>query len=281
MSRHSVMKSLHMFIGVGMLASVVVAQPAPARAARLGPVAEFVVDASNGRVRYAKLPDAMRRPASLTKMMTLYLVFDALESRKVRLDDAVPISRNAARQPASKLGLVAGQTLPLRTAIQAMAVHSANDATVAIAEWVGVSEPAFAAAMTAKARQLGMTRTTFANATGLTNAGNQTTARDMATLARALLKNHPREYAIFATRSMTWRSKRYASHDHLLGRVGGVDGIKTGYTADAGYNIVTSAKRNGTRIIAVVLAEKSVQARDVRVANLVELGFTPLVRRRP
>ena len=112
------------------------------------------------------------------------------------------------------------------------------------------------------------------------NTGNQTTARDMATLARALLRAHPREYPVFATRSITWRSHRYVNHDHLLGKVGGVDGIKTGYTLDAGYNIATSAKRGGVRVIAVVLGEKSVQARDVRVANLVELGFTPPARHR-
>eukprot|EP01037_Dinobryon_pediforme_P038148 gene38148-45995_t len=154
-----------------------------------------------------------------------------------------------------------------------MAVHSANDVTVAVAELLAGNERDFAVAMSAKARQLGMTRTRFANATGLTNAGNETTARDMATLAHALLRDHPREYAVFATRSLTWRSHRYVNHDHLLGKVGGVDGIKTGYTLDAGYNIATSAKRGGTRVIAVVLGAKSVQARDVRVAHLVELDL--------
>jgi D-alanyl-D-alanine carboxypeptidase len=268
-------------IGLSALSSIAIVPPALARPASPGPAAELLVDAATGRILYAKLPDAPRRPASLTKMMTLYLLFDALDSGAIRLNDSVPISRNAARQPASRLGLTAGTTLALRTAMQAMAVHSANDVTVAVAERLAGTERAFAAEMTAKARQLGMTHTSFANATGLTSPGNQTTARDMAILARALLQRHPKDYAVFATRSFTWRSKRFASHDHLLGKVAGVDGIKTGYTVDAGYNIATSAKRNGVRVVAVVLAAKSIQARDVRVANLVELGFTPPARRRP
>uniref|UniRef100_UPI0035C968CE D-alanyl-D-alanine carboxypeptidase family protein n=1 Tax=uncultured Sphingomonas sp. TaxID=158754 RepID=UPI0035C968CE len=255
------------------------ARPASAAAA-VGPTSELLVDASSGRILYARLPDAPHRPASLTKMMTLYLAFDALDAGMLRLDDAVAISRNAARQPPSKLGLVAGETLSVRTAIKAMAVHSANDVAVALAERLGGSERAFADAMTAKARRLGMTQTSFANASGLTNPGNRTTARDMTTLALALLHNHPRDYPVFATRSVVWRSRRIASHDHLLGKVDGVDGIKTGYTVDAGYNIATSAKRHGLRIVAVVLGAKSLQARDVRVANLVELGLTPSPTRR-
>lgn len=271
-------RATRVVLAIVALGSAMAAHPSDARGTRRGPVAELLINASSGRVIFASLPDAPHRPASLTKMMTLYLLFDALDSGRVRLSESIPVSFNAARQPASRLGLTAGTTLPLRTAIQAMAVHSANDVSVAIAERLGGSETAFAAMMNAKARQLGMTRTSFANATGLTNTGNQTTARDMATLARALLRDHPREYPVFATRAITWRARRYVNHDHLLGKVGGVDGIKTGYTADAGYNIATSAKRGGVRVIAVVLGEKSVQARDVRVANLVELGFTPPVR---
>ncbi|WP_426265179.1 D-alanyl-D-alanine carboxypeptidase family protein [Sphingomonas sp. PWP1-2] len=267
--------SMRVMLGSLALVSGLVAQPSQARGVSRRPVAEVLVTASSGRVIFANLPDAPRRPASLTKMMTLYLLFDALDSGRVRISESIPVSHRAARQPASRLGLTAGTSLPLRTAIQAMAVHSANDVSVAIAERLAGSERDFAGLMNAKARELGMTRTSFANATGLTDTGNQTTARDMATLARALLRDHAREYRVFATRSITWRSRRYANHDHLLGKVGGVDGIKTGYTLDAGYNIATSAKRGGVRVIAVVLGEKSAQARDVRVANLVELGFTP------
>ena len=206
-------------------------------------------------------------------MMALYLIFDAIERRRLRLDDTVPISRNAARQQPSRLGIAAGRSLSVRLAIQAIAVHSANDVTVAMAERLGGSEAKFANLMTAKAKQLGMNHTAFANASGLTNPGNRTTARDMAKLAMALLRNHPREYGVFATRSIVWRAHRIFSHDHLLGRIRGVDGIKTGYTVDAGYNIATSAKRGGLRIVAVLLGAKSVRARDLRVAKLVELGF--------
>ncbi|TPG51646.1 D-alanyl-D-alanine carboxypeptidase [Sphingomonas glacialis] len=273
-------RSTRIVFGILALGCGLAAQPSSARVAPRAPVSELLINASTGRVIFANLPDSPHRPASLTKMMTLYLLYDALESGRVRVTESIPVSRNAARQPASRLGLTAGTSLPLRTAVQAMAVHSANDVTVAIAERLAGNEADFAVLMNAKARQLGMTRTSFANASGLTNAGNQTTARDMVTLARALLRDHPREYPVFATRAITWRSRRYVNHDHLLGKVGGVDGIKTGYTADAGYNIATSAKRGGVRVIAVVLGEKSVQARDVRVANLVELGFTPPARHR-
>lgn len=252
-----------------------VAQPALARRAAQRPVSEMLFNVSTGKLLYAEQPDAVRHPASLTKMMTLYLLFDALDAGKVRLDDAVPISRNAARQPPSRLGVAAGKSVSVRTAISAMAVRSSNDMAVAVAEKLAGSEARFATLMTAKARQLGMRNTTFANASGLTNPGNLTTARDMTKLALALLKNHARQYPVFAARSITWRSHRLASHDHLLGKITGVDGIKTGYTVDAGYNIVTSANRGGVRIIAVVLGDTSVAARDLRVANLVELGFTP------
>lgn len=281
MSGSSVARLARIMMGCLALGGGALAQSAAARGRSPGPVSELLVNAATGRVLFATLPDALHRPASLTKMMTLYLLFDALDAGRVSINASVPVSRNAARQPASRLGLGAGTTLPLRTAIQAMAVHSANDVTVAVAELLAGNERDFAVAMSAKARQLGMTRTRFANATGLTNAGNETTARDMATLAHALLRDHPREYAVFATRALTWRSHRYVNHDHLLGKVGGVDGIKTGYTLDAGYNIATSAKRGGMRVIAVVLGAKSVQARDVRVANLVELGFTPPARPAP
>lgn len=264
-----------LLLGACALSYTVGAQPLLARATTRT-TSELLVDASNGRTLYASLPDAPHRPASLTKMMTLYLVFDALDAGTLRLDDAVSISRNAARQPASRLGITSGKKLSVRTAIQAMAVHSANDVTVAIAERLGGTEDKFATLMTAKAQQLGMTHTSFANATGLTNRGNQTTARDMARLALALLKHHARYYPVFGTRSIVWRSQRIVNHDHLLGKVGGVDGIKTGYTVDAGYNIATSAKRRGVRIVAVVLGASSLRARDLRVANLVELGFMPL-----
>lgn len=235
--------------------------------------AEVVVDGSTGRLLYAEQADAPRHPASLTKMMTLYLAFEALAHGRLRRDDPVPVSRKAARQQPSRLGIGAGGSLSVRTALKAIAVHSANDIAVALAERLAGSESRFAALMTDRAHRLGMTHTRFANATGLTNAGNVTTARDIATLSVALLRDYPHDYAIFATRSITWGKRRLANHNHLLGRVAGIDGIKTGYTVDAGYNLAASALRHGRRIVAVVLDERSVAARDARVANLIELGF--------
>ena len=248
--------------------------PAAAEAGANGRVAEVVVDASDGGTLYAKQADAPRHPASLTKMMTLYLAFDALADGRLGLDDPVRVSPNAARQPPSRLGLTAGSPLIVRTALRAIAVHSANDVAVALAEKLAGSEGRFVSLMNAKARRLGMAHTHFANATGLTDAANVTTARDIAILSVALLRQHPRDYAVFATRSIRWGGRQLVNHNHLLDKVAGVDGIKTGYTADAGYNLATSAIRRGRRIVAVVLGERSIATRDVLAANLVELGFS-------
>lgn len=258
----------------GLLAAVVAGSPAPAAGREDARVAEVVVDASTGSLLYARQPDAPRHPASLTKMMTLYLAFDALADGRLRLGDTITVSQRAAGQPPSRLGVAPGASLSVRTALQAIAVHSANDVAFALAERLAGSEGRFADLMNAKARGLGMAHTHFANATGLTNPGNVTTARDMALLSVALLRRHPRDYAVFATRSIRWGRRQLTNHNHLLGRVAGVDGIKTGYTVDAGYNLAASAKRRGRRIVAVVLDERSVTARDARVANLVELGFS-------
>lgn len=264
-------------LAIGALsAALATSSPAAASPSR---IAEILVNASNGGVLYAEAPDAPRRPASLTKMMTLYLAFDAMEAGRLRPSDRIVMSRHAARQQPSKLGVAAGQSLSVRDALRAIAVLSANDVAVALAERLGGTEAQFARAMTRKAQALGMEHSRFENATGLTNGGNVTTARDMATLSRALLRHHPREYALFATRSLRWQSREIANHNHLLGRVNGVDGIKTGYTADAGYNLAASARRGGRRVIAVVLGERSIAARDVRVANLVQLGFSAPSRR--
>ncbi len=206
--------------------------------------------------------------------MTLYLAFDALADGRLRPSDPLPISRRAARQPATHLGIAAGGRITVGKALDAIAAISSNDLAVAVAERIAGSEPKFARLMTAKARQLGMRNTRFANASGLTSAGNVTTASDMAKLSRAIVRRFPRQYARFSRRTIQWRSHRISNHNHLLGRVAGVDGIKTGYTSDAGYNLAASAMRRGRRIVVVVLGETSVSARDARVANLIELGFT-------
>ncbi len=237
-------------------------------------VSEIVVDASTGTVLFSQAPDAARRPASLTKLMTLYLAFEALADGRLRPGDSLPISRRAARQPATHLGIAAGGRITVGKALDAIAAISSNDLAVAVAERIAGSEPKFARLMTAKARQLGMRNTRFANASGLTSARNVTTASDMARLSRAIVRRFPRQYARFSRRTIQWRSRRIGNHNHLLGRVAGVDGIKTGYTSDAGYNLAASAMRRGRRIVVVVLGETSVSARDARVANLIELGFT-------
>ena len=259
-------------IGI-IVASLAFGLPAQAAYAR-SRVSEIVVDASTGTVLFSQAPDAVRRPASLTKLMTLYLAFEALADGRLRPRDPLPISRLAARQPATHLGIAAGGRITVGKALDAIAAISSNDLAVAVAERIAGSEPKFARMMTAKARQLGLRNTRFANASGLTSAGNVTTASDMAKLSRAIVRRFPQQYARFSRRTIQWRSRRIANHNHLLGRVAGVDGIKTGYTSDAGYNLAASAMRRGRRIVVVVLGETSVSARDARVANLIELGFT-------
>ncbi|WP_254603111.1 D-alanyl-D-alanine carboxypeptidase family protein [Sphingomonas bacterium] len=252
----------------GALAGSAVARPDAPRA-----VSSLVIDADDGETLYASDADIVRAPASLTKMMTLFLAFDAIEAGTLRMSDRITMSRHAASQQPSKLGLLPGRSLSLRAAIEAVAVESANDVAVALAERLGGSERAFAEAMTARARSLGMRHTKFSNATGLTSRGNRTTAHDIALLSLAMLREHPRGYDYFATRSIHWANRTIANHNHLLGRVPGVDGIKTGYTVDAGYNLAASAKRHGKRLIAVVLGERSAAARDLRVSHLLEVGF--------
>jgi D-alanyl-D-alanine carboxypeptidase len=256
-----------------IVASLAFGLPAQAAYAR-SRVSEIVVDASTGTVLFSQAPDAARRPASLTKLMTLYLAFEALADGRLRPTDPLPISRRAARQPATHLGIAAGERIKVGKALDAIAAISSNDLAVAVAERIAGSEQKFARMMTAKARQLGMQNTRFANASGLTSAGNVTTASDMAKLSRSIVMRFPRQYARFSRRTIRWRSHRIGNHNHLLGRVAGVDGIKTGYTSDAGYNLAASAMRRGWRIVVVVLGETSVSARDARVANLIELGFT-------
>lgn len=256
-----------------IVASLAFCLPVEAAYAR-SRVSEIVVDASTGTVLFSQAPDAARRPASLTKLMTLYLAFEALADGRLRPSDRLPISRRAARQPATHLGIAAGGRITVGKALDAIAAISSNDLAVAVAERIAGSEPKFARMMTAKAREVGMRNTRFANASGLTSTGNVTTASDIAKLSRAIVRRFPRQYGRFSRRTIQWRSRRIGNHNHLLGRVAGVDGIKTGYTSDAGYNLAASAMRRGRRIVVVVLGETSVSARDARVANLIELGFT-------
>ena len=215
--------------------------------------AGFVIDAKTGKVLYSKNADARRYPASLTKMMTLYLVFEDLKRRKIRLNTRVIMSRHAASQPPSKLGIKRGRSFSIKQGIYALVTKSANDVATALGEKLSGSEKAFAKRMTRKARQLGMRRTVFKNANGLPNRAQVTTARDMAKLGLALKEHFPREFRYFKTRSFAYGRKRYRNHNRLLGRVKGVDGIKTGYTRASGFNLVSSVSRGKRRIVAVVL----------------------------
>ena len=232
--------------------------------------AVLVVDATSGRPLYTENADALRYPASLTKMMTLYLLFEAVKAGRLSLDSDLPVSPEAAARPPTKIGVRPGTTIRARDAAQAIATHSANDCAVVVAEALAGSEPAFVAGMNAKARALGMTRTRFVNASGLPAPGQFTTARDMATLGRALRQRFPQFTPVFAATEFSYGGRRWKATNKLLGTVDGVDGMKTGYTRAAGYNLVASAARAGRRIIVVVLGGASSAARNAEVAAYVE-----------
>ncbi len=251
---------------VGVVAGLLAAAPGAAFAA---PDAAIVVDAKTGKTLYADRADSKRHPASLTKMMTLYLLFDALESGRASLDSRIKVSAHAAAQAPSKLGLKAGSTISVRDAILSLVTKSANDMAVAIAEYLGGSERNFAAQMTRKARELGMSRTTFVNASGLPDNAQITTARDMATLGRALREHYPQYFSYFSTPSFVYAGHRITNHNRLLGKVAGVDGIKTGYTRASGYNLVASVKRDNREIVAVVIGGETSSWRDKHTAYLI------------
>jgi D-alanyl-D-alanine carboxypeptidase len=232
--------------------------------------AGIVIDASSGEVLYSENADARRHPASLTKLMTLYLLFEAIESGRLSMNDALPVSAAAAKQPASKLYLKPGETIRVRDAILAISVRSANDVAVVVAEALAGSESAFARQMNSRARALGMASTHFRNASGLPDTQQITTARDIALLARRLQTDFPDRYRFFGTRAFTFKGHQLKSTNQLLGAIPGVDGMKTGYIRMSGYNLVASARRGARRIIVVVLGEKSGSARDGHVAALVE-----------
>ena len=233
------------------------------------PNAAIVVDAKSGKVLYSSNPDAKRHPASLTKMMTLYMLFESIDSGKTSLKTKIKMSAHCAGQAPSKLGIKAGGTIGARDAILALVTKSANDVACAIGEHIGGTERGFAKKMTARAHSLGMSKTNFRNASGLPDPAQVTSARDMATLGRALQEHFPVHYKYFATRSFKWKGANIANHNRLLGRVEGVDGIKTGYTRASGFNLVSSVKRGNRQIVAVVLGGDSGKARDQKMASLI------------
>ena len=235
--------------------------------------ASIVVDADTLEIIHARQIDELRYPASLTKVMTLYLTFDALNAGTLKLNEPVRVSANASRTVPTKLGLRAGQTITVENLIQAIAVKSANDAAVVIAERLAGSEAAFTEQMTAKARGIGMMKTTFKTANGLPHTEQQTSARDMAKLASNILSNHRRYYHYFGQERFYYNGRSYNNTNKLLPWLKGVDGLKTGYTRDSGYNLIVSAQRDGRRLIAVVLGGASGAARNTHMQELIERGF--------
>ncbi len=242
--------------------------------ANAAPYAAMVIDARSGEVLHSRNADTRLHPASLTKMMTLYVVFDAVRRGEITMDTKVKISKHAASEPPSKLGLQAGQTIALRYLVRGAAVKSGNDAATALGEAIEGSEAAFARRMTLTAQAMGMTRTTFKNAHGLTESGHLSTARDMTTLGRQLFYDFPEYYNLFS-RTSTDAGVRTVNNTNrrLLAAYKGADGIKTGYTRAAGFNLVASAHRGNERIIATVFGGQSTAQRNAKVAELLDLGF--------
>jgi len=238
--------------------------------------AAIVVDVVSGQVLYARSADQSRYPASLTKIMTLYMVFDALAGKRLKLDELIEVSAHAARQPPTKLGLEAGSRLRVEDAILAMVTRSANDIAVALAERLGGSEDRFARMMTLKARELGMVATEFRNASGLPDGRQQTTARDMSRLALALLREFPQYYGYFARQSFSYNGRSYDNHNQLLKQYPGTDGIKTGYIHASGFNLVASVSREGRRLVGVVFGGKTADRRDTNMRAIIDASFERL-----
>jgi D-alanyl-D-alanine carboxypeptidase len=267
---------------VGLSVSIVIALSSPAEAARRKhrrgpayspPYAAMVVDAKTGRVLHAQNEDAPRHPASVTKVMTLYLMFEQLEKGRIALDTPLQVSANASRQAPSKLGLRPGSSIAVEDAIKALVTKSANDVAVVVAENLGGSEETFAEQMTRKARALGMTNTRYRNASGLPDPEQITTARDLTILGRAVQERFPKQYRYFQTRVFNYAGASHRNHNKLLGRVEGVDGIKTGFTRASGFNLLTSARTGERHIVAAILGGRSGGARDAAMASLVNANL--------
>ncbi|SDZ00685.1 serine hydrolase [Nitrosomonas sp. Nm58] len=236
--------------------------------------ASIVIDAATGEVLHESQADASRYPASLTKMMTLYMLFDAMEQRKLTLDSRMRVSDRAASMPQTNIRLRSGDTISVREAIPALIVRSANDVAAVVAEALGGTEANFGRMMTDKARKLGMHSSTFRNASGLPNDEQKTTARDMVTLSRRLMKDFPQHYHYFSTQSFRYKGITYNSHNRMVRNIQGVDGLKTGYIRTSGFNVATSARRGNRRVIGVVMGGQTAAARDQHMAQLLDRSFT-------
>ncbi|MBB3608553.1 D-alanyl-D-alanine carboxypeptidase (penicillin-binding protein 5/6) [Rhizobium sp. BK602] len=232
--------------------------------------AYFIMDAKSGAVLASSNADDLNHPASLTKMMTLYMTFEAIHRGKLGWNSKIAVSRNAATKPPTKLGLKAGGTVTVREAVDGMIIKSANDAAAAMAEALGGNESNFARMMTQKAREIGMRRTVFMNASGLPNMQQVTTARDMSTLAVALINNYPMEYRLFSQTDFSYRGSRIRGHNNLMYRYEGMDGIKTGYTNASGFNLVSAVRQGNRRVIGVVMGGATARGRDALMASLLD-----------
>ena len=241
--------------------------------------AALVVHADSGDILFDRYSTGRRYPASLTKVMTVYLLFEELEAGNLTADTKLKISKRAAGQPPSKLGLKAGSTISVEDAIEALIVKSANDVAVVVAEHMSGSEWKFAQKMTAKARELGMRRTTFRNASGLPNSKQVTTARDMATLAQRVAQDYPQYFHYFSTKSFAWNGRTYRTHNSLVRTYEGASGLKTGYTRRSGFNLATTAERDGQRLIGIVLGGRSGATRDRHMRDILNRGFTAIKRK--
>ena len=252
---------------LALILSALVSAPADAK------YASIVVDADTGAVRHEVNADDRNFPASLTKLMTLYLLFEAVESKRIGWNTAFTASRQAALQPATRIGLAPGDKITAKEAAMALIIHSANDIATIVAEELGGTEEKFALQMTAKARKLGMTRTTFRNASGLPHNGQQSTARDMAILAQAIMDRFPQHYQMFSETSFTYAGRVYKTHNRVLLNYEGADGLKTGFTHASGFNLVTSAVRDNHRLIGVVFGSNTSKGRDQHMQNLLDEAY--------
>ncbi len=268
-ARHAGRRMFGLFF---LLALLVSATPSMAKYASL------VIDTRTGKVLHATNADTRNYPASLTKMMTLYLLFERLEDGRLRPTDGLKVSRRAASQPASKLGLAPGSYISVDTAIRALIVKSANDVASVVADNLGGGEKPFARLMTKTAQRLGMTRTNFRNSSGLPHRAQLSTARDMATLARALLRDFPQHYHYFALTGFTHKGRTYRTHNRLVGTYPGADGLKTGYISASGFNVVVSAVRHNRRLVGVVFGGRSAKSRDRHMTRLMDKGFAEVAR---
>lgn len=262
---------------IGLLALILLAIVLlPSDAAQARRYASIVIDAESGQVLHAENADRQAFPASLTKMMTLYMAFEALDLGTLKMSQPLTVSRRAAGMAPSKLGLRPGQTILVKDAVMTLITKSANDIAVVIAEALAGSEADFARLMTKKAQALGMTQTVFRNASGLPNKQQLSTARDMARLAQSLLRHFPDYYKLFSTRSFTYKGRTFPNHNRLLRTYSGTDGVKTGYTHASGYNLVASTVRGNRRLIAVVFGGKTSRSRDKHMAKLLDRGFATI-----